>query len=70
LTLIPFDHRLVNWAQLSDADRTWLAWYHRQVWETIGPMLSGADRDWLWNACKPFFTEGEQYENSRILGDR
>ncbi|HJY82067.1 MAG TPA: M24 family metallopeptidase [Candidatus Binatia bacterium] len=55
LTLIPFDRRLIDWTQLSDADRTWLAWYHRQVWETVGPRLSGADRAWLHAACEPFF---------------
>ncbi len=55
LTLIPFDQRLNDWDQLPDADWIWLAWYHRQVWETIGPMLSGADRAWLRAACEPFF---------------
>ncbi|HKA55723.1 MAG TPA: aminopeptidase P family protein [Candidatus Binatia bacterium] len=55
LTLIPFDHRSIDWTQLSDADRTWLARYHRRVWETVGPMLSGADRAWLRAACEPFF---------------
>jgi Xaa-Pro aminopeptidase len=55
LTLIPFDHRLIDWTQLSDTDRTWLARYHRQVWETIGPMLHDTDRAWLRAACEPFF---------------
>ena len=55
LTLIPFDHRLIDWGQLSATDRTWLAQYHRQVWETIGPMLNGTDRAWLRAACEPFF---------------
>jgi Xaa-Pro aminopeptidase len=51
LTLIPFDKRLIDWAQLSDAERAWLAHYHQQVEETIGPLLSGADRAWLREAC-------------------
>jgi len=55
LTLIPFDQRLIDWSQLSADDRTWLAWYHRQVWETVGLMLSDADRAWLHAACEPFF---------------
>jgi Xaa-Pro aminopeptidase len=54
LTLIPFDHRLIDWAQLPADERAWLAWYHRQVLETIGPMLNNADRDWLRAACEPF----------------
>jgi Xaa-Pro aminopeptidase len=57
LTLIPFDQRLVEWEQLTDAERHWLAWYHRQVWETIGPMLNEEDRAWLRDACVPFFGE-------------
>jgi Xaa-Pro aminopeptidase len=57
LTLIPFDKRLVEWEQLTDAERRWLAWYHRQVWETIGPMLSEEDRTWLRDACTPFVRE-------------
>jgi Xaa-Pro aminopeptidase len=55
LTLLPFDHRSIDRTQLSDADRTWLAWYHQQVWETIGPLLSATDRAWLRAACEPFF---------------
>jgi Xaa-Pro aminopeptidase len=55
LTLIPFDQRLIDWTQLAEADRAWLAWYHRQVWETVGPGLSSADRAWLHAACEPFF---------------
>jgi Xaa-Pro aminopeptidase len=54
LTFIPFDKRLIDWAQLAEAERTWLAWYHQQVWETISPMLSEADRVWLKEACAPF----------------
>jgi len=55
LTVIPFDQRLIDWSQLSEADHAWLAWYHRQVWETVGPRLSSADRAWLHAACEPFF---------------
>ena len=54
LTLIPFDHRLIDWAQLSQTDRSWLAAYHRQVLDTIGPLLSDDDRAWLQAACEPF----------------
>ena len=54
LTLIPFDHRLIDWAQLSQTDRSWLAAYHRQVLDTIGPLLNDNDRAWLEAACEPF----------------
>ena len=55
LTMIPFDQRLIDWTQSSEADCAWLAWYHRQVWETVSPRLSGVDRAWLQAACEPFF---------------
>lgn len=54
LTLIPFDHRLIDWEQLSQTDRGWLADYHRQVLEAIGPLLGDEDRAWLRTACEPF----------------
>ncbi|MGE3537913.1 MAG: aminopeptidase P family protein [Candidatus Tectimicrobiota bacterium] len=51
LTLIPFDQHLIEWSQLTEAERHWLAGYYEQVQESIGPRLSGADRDWLRAAC-------------------
>lgn len=54
LTLIPFDHRLIDWAQLSQTDRSWLADYHGRVLDTIGPLLNDDDRAWLEAACEPF----------------
>jgi Xaa-Pro aminopeptidase len=55
LTMIPFDHRLIDWPQLSDTERAWLAWYHQRVWETVSPVLDEADRAWLRAACEAFF---------------
>ena len=55
LTLIPFDHRLIDRQQLTETDQTWLSAYHQQVWDTIGPLLGGDDRNWLRRACEPFF---------------
>lgn len=51
LTLIPFERRLIDWAQLTDAERAWLVRYYAQVEETIGPRLGEADRAWLREAC-------------------
>lgn len=51
LTLIPFDKRLIEWSQLTEAERHWLARYYEQVEEIVGPRLSGADREWLREAC-------------------
>ncbi len=51
LTLIPFDKRLIEWSQLSDGERAWLARYHAQVETSIGPLLPTDDRLWLQEAC-------------------
>ncbi len=51
LTLIPFDKRLIDCDQLTGTERSWLENYHQHVRETIGPLLSDADRDWLCEAC-------------------
>jgi Xaa-Pro aminopeptidase len=52
LTLIPFDKRLIDWSQLSDAEQAWLARYHQDVAEAIGPLLNDIDREWLREACR------------------
>ena len=52
LTLIPFDTSLIDWGQLSNAERLWLGGYHREVWDTISPMLGDEDRQWLWEKCQ------------------
>lgn len=51
LTLIPFDQRLIDWEQLAADEQAWLLRYHQRVWDTIAPMLSGEDQDWLRDAC-------------------
>jgi Xaa-Pro aminopeptidase len=52
LTLIPFDTSLIDWEQLSNAERLWLGGYHQEVWDTISPMLGDEDRQWLWQKCQ------------------
>jgi len=52
LTLIPFDSSLIDWGQMSDAEKSWLGGYHQEVWDTIGPMLGDEDRQWLWEKCQ------------------
>ena len=52
LTLIPFDKGLIDLAQLSKAEQAWLEEYHREVWDTISPMLEDEDKQWLWEACQ------------------
>ena len=51
LTLIPFDNRLIDLERLSDDEQAWLRRYYERVWDTVSPLLSGDDRDWLQQAC-------------------
>lgn len=52
LTLAPIDTRLVDVSLLSEAERTWLNDYHRQVFEVIGAQLEGDERAWLEQATR------------------
>lgn len=53
ISLVPFDRRLVDVSLLSAAELTWLNAYHDRVERTIGPVLQGADRQWLQQATAP-----------------
>ncbi|WP_375600193.1 aminopeptidase P family protein [Devosia sp. Naph2] len=50
LTLAPIDTRLIDPALLTPAERDWLNAYHARVWTEIGPLVSGAVKDWLKQA--------------------
>ena len=51
LTLIPFDNRLIDLDRLSEDEQAWLRRYYDRVWDTVSPLLSGDDREWLGHAC-------------------
>jgi Xaa-Pro aminopeptidase len=53
LTFVPFDRRLIDVAMLGPQDIAWLDTYHAQVLERIGPLVTGADLEWLRQACAP-----------------
>lgn len=53
ITLVPFDLRLIDAALLSGPELDWLNGYHQRVAAVIGPLLDGADRDWLEQATRP-----------------
>ncbi|MCA0961221.1 aminopeptidase P family protein [Salipiger bermudensis] len=53
LTWVPIDRRLVVPALLTQAERDWLDAYHDEVLARIGPLVEGADADWLAAACAP-----------------
>lgn len=51
LTFVPIDRRMILPAMLGPAERDWLNGYHAQVLDRIGPLVEGAARDWLGQAC-------------------
>jgi Xaa-Pro aminopeptidase len=53
ITLVPFDLRLVDVTLLTKPELDWLNNYHRLVAAKIGPLLDGADLDWLQQATRP-----------------
>lgn len=53
LTLVPFDRDAIDVEQMSEKEKTLLNEYHQKVFETIGPLLSKEEREWLMDACAP-----------------
>src|SRR5437762_428886 len=53
LTFAPIDRRLIDVEMLEPEDLVWLNCYHAHVLARIGPTLSGADLEWLQQACAP-----------------
>jgi Xaa-Pro aminopeptidase len=53
LTFAPIDRRLIDVEMLEPEEITWLNCYHAHVLAKIGPTVSGADLDWLRQACAP-----------------
>jgi len=53
LTFAPIDRRLIDVQMLDPEELIWLNCYHAHVLAKIGPTLSGADLDWLRQACAP-----------------
>jgi Xaa-Pro aminopeptidase len=53
LTFAPIDRRLVDAEMLESEELAWLNCYHAHVLARIGPSLSGADLEWLQQACAP-----------------
>src|SRR6476660_3328016 len=53
LTFAPIDRRLIDVEMLEPEELVWLDCYHAHVMAKIAPTLSGADLDWLQQACAP-----------------
>jgi Xaa-Pro aminopeptidase len=53
LTFVPIDRALVDLALLTPAERAWWNAYHARTLALLAPLLDGADRAWLEEACAP-----------------
>ncbi|HEY6131578.1 MAG TPA: aminopeptidase P family protein [Halioglobus sp.] len=53
LTWVPFDVRMLDTEMMDAKEIQWLNHYHQQVATAVGPLLQGADRDWLQQATRP-----------------
>ena len=54
VTLVPFDREGIQPELLREDEITWLNAYHERVWNKISPYLNDAERDWLYEATRPF----------------
>ncbi len=52
-TLCPIDRRCIDKNMLSDRQLEWLNDYHKNVWETLSPLVEGDIREWLKEATRP-----------------
>jgi Xaa-Pro aminopeptidase len=53
ITLVPFDNRLLDASLMDAVELQWLDDYHQRVADALGPLLHGADREWLLQATLP-----------------
>lgn len=53
LTLFPFDKRAIDTSLLSRVELNWLNDYHKQVYETLSPVLQDDEKAWLKEATTP-----------------
>jgi len=51
VTLFPIDQVLIDIDLLTDAEIGWLNDYHKKVYDSIAPKLTGDEREWLNRKC-------------------
>ncbi len=47
LSLVPFDHDLIDWSALTAVERAWIAAYYARIQLEVGPRLGASARTWL-----------------------
>jgi Xaa-Pro aminopeptidase len=53
LTMVPFDHNLIESSILTSHECAWLDSYHTRVYETLSPLLDQETTSWLRSATAP-----------------
>lgn len=53
ITLVPFDNRLLDVSLMDAVELSWLDDYHQRVADVLGPLLQGAEKEWLLQATRP-----------------
>ncbi len=53
VTFCPIDTKAVELSKLSDEELEWLNQYHKTVAETLSPLLTSKEKEWLEKACAP-----------------
>ena len=53
LTMVPFDRRAIDPAQMTQQELTLLNRYHAAVYQAISPHLTAEERIWLYEATQP-----------------
>ncbi len=53
LTLVPFDHRLIDVKMLTDQEISYLDNYHKRVFDAASGQLDNEDEAWLAEMCAP-----------------
>ncbi|MFB2648114.1 aminopeptidase P family protein [Shewanella mangrovisoli] len=52
LTLIPMDARLIDKSLLTQGEIDWFNAYHQKVFNTLSPLMSGSELEWLTKVTK------------------
>lgn len=53
LTRCPIDTRAIDINRLTKPELAWLNQYHQQVWQEVGPLVTGEVKAWLEKATQP-----------------
>ncbi|MEJ2055281.1 MAG: aminopeptidase family protein P, partial [Calditrichaceae bacterium] len=62
-TLCPIDKQLIEMSMLSADEITFLNQYHKKVYDTLSPLLSKKEKEWLKQAAAPLRSDEEKNDD-------